>query len=130
MHPARWTHQAQTAAFARKSCALAHQRADAGAIHLDQPAEIHEQFLTARARDALQFAVEDFAVFAECGAAVRFDDHDVAVGSCVDFEFWMFDIHNNDSMFILLMEIPGRASCHSEPETLYDGEAISPVQTF
>jgi len=130
MHPARRTHQAQAAAFPRKSCALAHQRAYAGAIHLDQAAEIHEQLFATGARDALQFAIEDFAVFAERGAAVRFDDHDVAVGSRVDFEFWMFNVHKDDPIFILLIESPGRASRHSEPGTLYDGEAIPPVQTF
>jgi hypothetical protein len=61
---------------------------------------------------------------------VRFDDHDVAVGPCIDFEFWMFDVHKDDSMLILLIESPGRVRRHSEPETLYDGEAIPPVQTF
>ena len=106
IHPARGTHQAQAAAFARESGALTHQRADAGAIHLEEAAQIHEQLLAAGAGDALQFAVENFAVFAERGAAARRNDHDVAIGARVDFEFWMFDVHNDDSTIILLTKDP------------------------
>jgi hypothetical protein len=100
MDSARGADEPQAAAFAGESGALADKSADTGAIHLNQAAQIHEQFFATAGGDALQFAVEEFAIFAERGAAVRLNDHDIAIGASVDFEFWMFDVHLDGSMFI------------------------------
>ena len=102
IHTARRTDQSEAAAFAGESGALTDQSADARAIHLNEAAEIDEQFFATAGGDALKFAVEEFAIFAERGAAARLDDHDVAIGASVDFEFWMFDVHMCDSILLEL----------------------------
>jgi hypothetical protein len=93
MHASGGTDEAQAAAFAGESGALTHESADAGAIHLDEAAEIDEKLFATGGGDALKFVVEEFAIFTERGAAARLDDHDVSIGASVDFEFGMFDVH-------------------------------------
>jgi hypothetical protein len=88
------THEAQAAALAREPGALAHQRADAGAVNLDEAAQVHKHFLPALGGQPLQFVVEQFAVFAERGAAARLDHNDIAILARGDFEFLMVGVHN------------------------------------
>jgi hypothetical protein len=117
MHTSGGTDETEAAAFAGESSALTDESADAGAIHLDEAAKIDEQFFATRGGDALKFAVEELAIFAESGAAARLYDDDVAIGASVDFEFWMFNVH-------------GDSFRSSQPKALYDGEAIAPSRSF
>jgi hypothetical protein len=127
VHSARGTNQSKAAAFAGESGALTDESADAGAIHLNQAAEIDEQFLATRGGDALKFAVEEFAIFAEGGAAARLDDNDVAIGASIDFEFWMFEVHDDSSRS---GNPTFRKFTFWGPKALYDGEAIAPSGSF
>jgi hypothetical protein len=127
MHASGGTDEAEAAAFACESGALTDESADAGAIHLDEAAEIDEQFFATRGGDALKLAVEEFAIFAEGGAPTGLDDHNVAISAGIDFEFWMFDVHENNFT-------SGKISFYNFticwPKALYDGEAIAPSRSF
>jgi hypothetical protein len=117
IHTAWRADETQAAAFAGESGALTDESADAGTIHLNKAAEIDEQFFATGRGDSLKFAIEEFAIFAEGGAAARLDNDDVAIGASVDFEFWMFNVHDGHFTF-------------SQPKALYDGEAIAPSRSF
>jgi hypothetical protein len=93
VHTSGGTNQAEASAFSREPSALAHQCADAGAVHLNEAAQIHQHFFVAFAGEPLQFAVKEFAIFAESGAATRFDDDDVALRVRCYFQFWVIGIH-------------------------------------
>ncbi len=128
MHPPRRTYQAQAAALARKACALAHQRADAGAIHLDQAAEIHEQPLqpVPVMRCSSRSKISPFSpdVARPCGSTMMMSPSVRVLISSL-----MFDVHKDDSGCVFCPEIrAGPAAI--PPETLYDGEVIPPVQTL
>ena len=127
MHASCGADEAEAAAFAGESGALTDESADAGAIHLNQAAEIDEQFLATRGGDALKFAVEEFAIFAERGATARLDDNDVAIGASIDFEFWMFEVHDDSSRS---GNPTSRKFTFWGPKALYDGEAIVPSRSF
>jgi hypothetical protein len=87
--------ETQAAALSRESSALTHECADTRAINLDEAAQIHEHFLPAFGGQALEFMVEQFAVFAERGAAAWRDDDDVAINAGSDFEFLMVGVHGS-----------------------------------
>ena len=101
VHAPGGTHKPQAAAFSREARALAHQRADAGAIHLNEAAEVHQHFLPAFAGQPLQFTVEELAVFAERGSSTSFDDDDVALLMRSNFQFLVIGIHRIGDAAIL-----------------------------
>ena len=86
-------HEAQTAALARQPSALAHQRADAGTVNLNESAQVHQHFPPPLGGKPLQLPVEKFAVFAQRGAAARLDHNDVAILARGDFEFLVIGVH-------------------------------------
>ena len=65
MHASGRTDETKTAAFAGESGALTDESADAGTIHLNEAAEIDEQFFATSGGDALKFAIKELAIFTE-----------------------------------------------------------------